>query len=111
MRRPQNRSFFTSDLFIQPGDSKPVNSDDMSGAMIELYRAAGIFAGEGPVRRTTRRLEKLGPETVFPMHGPCIDKATFPKYADAITGQEFAYTDRLCLAGRWLETQARKKKS
>ena len=42
------KSLFPSDLFIQPGDNKPVISDDLAMGMINLYRGAGIFAGEGP---------------------------------------------------------------
>lgn len=95
------KSLFTSDLFIQPGDNKPTVSDDLSESMIALYKAAGIFAGEDPVRRTTRRLVKMEPRMVFPMHGSCIDKSTFPKYVDAIMRNEFAYSD--VLLGQKLE--------
>ena len=36
-------SLFPSDLFIQPGDNKPVMSDNLSKDMINLYTGAGIF--------------------------------------------------------------------
>jgi flavorubredoxin len=49
------KSLFTSDLFIQPGNNKPVISEDISESMIILYRSAGIFASEKPVRNTTKR--------------------------------------------------------
>jgi len=89
------KSLFTSDLFIQPGNNKPVSSDDMSEAMLALYRAIGIFSSENPVRQSTRRLVKLDPSTVFLMHGSCFDRSMFRKYADAILKEEFAYNGKL----------------
>ena len=38
------KSLFTSDLFIQPGENKPIIAEDLSKSMINLYSAAGIFA-------------------------------------------------------------------
>ena len=72
------KSLFPSDLFIQPGDNKPVTSDDLSKDMINLYRGAGIFANEEPVRQTTKKLINLSPRMVFPMHCSCIDSSAFP---------------------------------
>lgn len=88
-------SLFSSDLFIQPGNNGPFLSQDMSDSMLALYKAVGIFASERPVRQTTRRLVKLDPKTVCPMHGSCIDKSTFSKYADAIFDEEFAYDGKI----------------
>ena len=51
------KSLFTSDLFIQPGNNKPIISEDISESMINLYRSAGIFASEKLVRNITKRLE------------------------------------------------------
>ena len=85
-------SLFPSDLFIQPGENKPVISDDLSEAMIGLYRAVGIFASEVPVRQTAKRLEKLKPEMVFPMHGSCIDGSQFGRYTEALMKNDFAYS-------------------
>jgi flavorubredoxin len=89
------KSLFPSDLFIQPGANKPVISDDLSQAMISLYRATGIFASEKPVRITTEQLVKLSPKIVFPMHGSCIDNSMFSKYTDAIMENDFAYSGML----------------
>ena len=89
------KSLFPSDLFIQPGENKPVISQDLSTGMLELYRAVGIFASEKPVRQTVQRLAKLGPEMVYPMHGSCFDGSMFPKYADALMKNEFAFSDKL----------------
>ena len=85
------KSLFPSDLFIQPGNNKAVIDDDLSESMISLYRGAGIFATEEPVRQTTKRLETLSPQMVFPMHGSCIDSSLFSKYTDAIMNHKFAY--------------------
>jgi flavorubredoxin len=96
------KSLFPSDLFIQPGDNKQVTSDDLSKDMVNLYRGAGIFASEEPVRQTTKRLVNLSPNMVFPMHGSCIDGSAFPKYTDAIMNSNFAYNGMLL--GQKLET-------
>jgi flavorubredoxin len=89
------KSLFPSDLFIQPGDNNPVISEDLSDAMIQLYRAIGIFGSEEPVRQTTRRIVKLEPKMVFPMHGSCLDSSMFSKYTDAVMNNEFAYSGNL----------------
>jgi flavorubredoxin len=89
------KSLFPSDLFAQPGVNKPVVSDDLSETMISLYRASGIFASEGPVRKTTERLVKLLPKMIFPMHGSCIDNSMFSKYTEATMKNEFAYSGML----------------
>lgn len=98
------KSPFPSDLFIQPGDNKPVISDDLSEQMIGLYRAAGIFAAEGPVRNTVKRLRKLNPAMVYPMHGSPFDGTLFPKYADALIENDFAFSGQLL--GRAIESNA-----
>ena len=59
------KSLFPSDLFIQPGNNKPVISDDLSGSMIDLYRGIGIFASEKPVREVTKRILRLSPKMVM----------------------------------------------
>jgi flavorubredoxin len=89
------KSLFPSDLFIQPGDNKPIISDDLSGDMLNLYRVTGIFASEEPVRQTTKRLADLSPRTIFPMHGSCIDGSVFSKYTDAIMNSNFSYIGTL----------------
>ena len=89
------KSLFSSDLFIQPGKNKPIASDDMSKAMLDVYTAIGMFSSENPVRQTTRRLVKLDPNMIYPMHGSCIERSMFPKYTDAIFTQQFAYCGKL----------------
>jgi flavorubredoxin len=89
------KSLFPSDLFIQPGNDKPIISNDLSDAMIQLYRAVGIFGSEEPVRQTTKRLVKLEPKITFPMHGSCIEASMFPSYTNAIMKNEFAYSGNI----------------
>ena len=96
------KSLFPSDLFIQPGDNKPVIADDLSENMINLYSSGGIFASEEPVRKTTKRLVNLSPNMVYPMHGLCIDSSIFSKYTEAIMNNNFAYNGTLL--GQKLET-------
>jgi flavorubredoxin len=95
MFEESTKSLFPSDLFIQPGNNKPVSSDDMSDSMIGLYRAVGIFASEQPVRQTVNRLVRLNPEMVYPMHGSCIDGSLFARYADALMKNDFAFSGLL----------------
>jgi flavorubredoxin len=89
------KSLFTSDLFIQLGDNKPILTEDLSDQMIQLYKAVGIFGSEEPVRQTTKRLVKLEPKITFPMHGSCIDATMFSSYTDAIMNNEFAYSGNI----------------
>lgn len=89
------KSLFPSDLFIQPGENNPVISEDLSEQMISLYNAAGIFASEIPVRKTAKRLEKLNPKMIYPMHGSAIDSSVFPRYVNALMENEFAYSGML----------------
>jgi flavorubredoxin len=89
------KSLFPSDLFIQPGDNQPVITDDLSENMINLYRSAGIFASEEPVRQTTKRLVNMSPKMVYPMHGSCMDSSIFSKFTDAIMKNNFAYSGML----------------
>src|SRR5919197_4325093 len=95
------KSLFPSDLFIQPGQHKPVISDDLSKDMIQLYNIAGIFASEEPVRKTVQKLVKLGPKLICPMHGSAFDSSVFPKYVDALMNERYAYSNKLL--GRELE--------
>ncbi|MGB6533191.1 MAG: hypothetical protein WBF33_34305 [Candidatus Nitrosopolaris sp.] len=89
------KSLFPSDLFMQPGINKPVVSDDLSEQMLALYRSSGIFASEEPVRNTVKRLIKLSPSMVYPMHGSCIDSSTFSMYTEAIFKNDFSYIGTL----------------
>jgi flavorubredoxin len=88
-------SLFPADLFIQPGDQPPVVTEDLSGAMCELYRQVGIFAHECPVRTAADRVASLPLNWIHAMHGGTLTGAVLPAYADALRQQEFAFCGRL----------------
>jgi flavorubredoxin len=92
------RSLFPSDLFIQPADQPPVVTENLSGPMVDLYRGAGIFAHELPIRQVVDRVEKLDLAWIHPMHGGSFQQAAFSNYAKALRENEFAY--RGLLLGR-----------
>jgi flavorubredoxin len=95
------KSLFPSDLFIQPGQHKPVTSEDLSKDMIQLYNITGIFASEEPVRRTVQKLVKMNPKLICPMHGSAFDSSVLSKYVDALMNEKYAYSSKLL--GRDLE--------
>jgi flavorubredoxin len=98
------RSLFPSDLFIQPGDLPPVLNEDLSAEMCALYRGAGIFAHEKPVRDVVDRLEALDPDWVHAMHGGTLTREIFPRYVEALRNERFAFEGTLL--GRPIEDQA-----
>ncbi len=89
------RSLFPSDLFIQPGDRPPVVTENLSVQMIDLYRAAGIFAHERPIRQVVDRVEKLDLAWFHPMHGGSFESSAFGNYATTLRENEFAYRGML----------------
>lgn len=97
-------SFFPSDLYIQPGDQPPVVTENLGAEMLALYRGAGIFASERPVREAVDRIEQLDPAWVNAMHGGTLTRASLPAYARALREGEFAYDG--VLLGRELRAAA-----
>jgi flavorubredoxin len=88
-------SLFPADLFIQPGEQPPVITEDLGGPMCELYRGAGIFAGERPVLTVVDRIEQLQPKWTHPMHGGSMTTPTLAKFIQALRTQPFTYDGRL----------------
>lgn len=86
---------FPADLFIQPGDVPPTSTEDMSGAMIQLYRTVGIMPSEDAVHRVLDRMERLPLRHVNPMHGSTIPASALSPYVRALREQPFAYAGRL----------------
>jgi hypothetical protein len=82
-------------LFIQPADQLPVVTENLSMPMLDLYRAAGIFAHELPIRQVIDRLQKMNLSWVHPMHGGSFEQDAFPNYARALRENEFAYRGML----------------
>ena len=84
-------SLFPSDLYLQPGDQPPVVTENLSDAMIEAYRGAGIFAHENPVRAVDQRIAALAPEWIHSMHGGSIAGESLRYFSQALQEKEFAY--------------------
>jgi flavorubredoxin len=84
-------SLFPADLFIQPGDQPPVVEEDLTQAMLGLYRASGIFAHEAPVRQVVDRLERLDPAWLHPMHGGSFTRQLARRFYRALHEEPFAY--------------------
>lgn len=89
------RSVFPSDLYIQPGDQPPVVTEDLGAEMCELYRGAGIFAHEEPVRKVVDRLDALQPQWMHAMHGGTIAAEAIPHFTRALREQPFAFEGTL----------------
>ncbi len=97
------KSLFPADLFLQPGEQPPIVTENLSGAMCEAYRQAGIFAHEEPVRQVVERIAQLDLEWVHAMHGGTLTRAALPDYVAALRTNEFAYGGMLL--GRELTNQ------
>jgi len=54
-----------------------------------------MIMSEKPVRITSKRLEKLSPKMIYPMHGSCVDDSIFSNYVDSIMKNDFAYSGKL----------------
>ncbi len=88
-------SLFPSDLYLQPGDQPPVVSENLSAAMLDVYRGIGIFAHENPVRTVVDRIEELDPTWIHAMHGGSLKGDALRYYNRALREEEFAYNGLL----------------
>jgi flavorubredoxin len=88
-------SLFPSDLYLQPGDQPPVVTENLSDAMIEVYRGVGIFAHENPVRAVADRIEQFAPDWIHSMHGGTIKGESLHYFTSALREREFAYNGML----------------
>ena len=69
-------SLFPADLFIQPGEQPPVVRENLGKEMCELYRERRHLRGRQAGARLRRRIEKLEPDWVHPMHGGSMRSET-----------------------------------
>jgi flavorubredoxin len=90
-----SRSLFPADLFVQPGDQPPIIKEDLTQAMLGLYRGSGIFAHENPVRQAVDRIEKLAPQWFHPMHGGSFSSELASRFYKALRDEPFAYSNVL----------------
>ncbi|MEO8440622.1 MAG: hypothetical protein ABI540_10430 [Spartobacteria bacterium] len=59
--------------------------------MLGLYRVAGFFVHEFPIRHVVERLEKLDLNWIHPMHGGSFQRESFPRYTRALRENELAF--------------------
>jgi flavorubredoxin len=77
-------SLFPADLFIQPGDQPPVIRENISSAMCELYRHAGIFAHGIPSAAWSIAWNELSPSGFTPCteeRSPARSSRASPKHS------------------------------
>jgi flavorubredoxin len=95
-------SLFPADLFIQPGDQPAIVKEDLGKEMCALYREVGIFASHEPVLQTVKRIEKMNPQWLHPMHGGSLPEEVIPRYINALRKENFAFEGKIF--GRELPT-------
>jgi flavorubredoxin len=88
-------SLFPADLFIQPGDQPAIITEDLTESMIGLYRGAGIFAHEAPVRIVVDRIAQLNPAWIHPMHGGSLRRDLAARFYHSLRHQSFAFNGTL----------------
>jgi flavorubredoxin len=89
------RGLFRADLFLQPGEQRPVIHENLGKEMCEVYRTVGIFGAREPVLQTVDRLEKLKCKWIHPMHGGSLTDEIAPRFIDALRMERFWYDGRV----------------
>jgi flavorubredoxin len=67
-----DRTLFTSDLFMQPGDREPITSEDRSAEIIDFCRFSGLFPSQKHLEKVLDRLEPLSVDTLACHHGSVL---------------------------------------
>lgn len=67
-----DRTLFTSDLFLQPGDREPVTSEDRSAEVVEFCRFSGLLPSQKHVEKVLDRIEPLAVDTIACHHGSVL---------------------------------------
>lgn len=67
-----DRTLFTSDLFMQPGDREPLTSEDRSAEIVEFCRFAGLLPSQRHLEAVLGRIEPLAVETIACHHGSVL---------------------------------------
>jgi hypothetical protein len=70
-------------------------SENLSAAMLDVYRGIGIFHHEDPVRTVVDRIEELDPTWIHAMHGGSLKGDALHYYNRALREEEFAYNGLL----------------
>jgi flavorubredoxin len=67
-----DRTLFTSDLFMQPGNREPITSEDRSAEIIAFCRFSGLLPSQKHLEKVLDRLEPLSVETLACHHGSIL---------------------------------------
>ena len=63
---------YSSDLFIQSGNDKPLTDEDLSERMVELYRRAGVMPSMKHIHSALDKMEGLDIRTIACHHGSVL---------------------------------------
>ena len=67
-----DRTLFTSDLFMQPGNREPITSEDRSAEMVEFCRFSGMLPSQRHLETALDRIEPLAVDTLACHHGSVL---------------------------------------
>lgn len=67
-----DRTLFTSDLFIQPGDREPITSEDRSAEVVDFCRFTGLLPSQKHLEVALSRIEPLATDTIACHHGSVL---------------------------------------
>jgi flavorubredoxin len=69
---PTDRTLFTSDLFLQPGDREPMTEEDRSMEVVQTARMVGGFPSQKLLEHALDRIEPLDVDTIACHHGSVL---------------------------------------
>ena len=81
-------TFFSSDLFIQPGHGKALTDEDLSEQMVDLYRRIGLMPSMAHIRAALEKMKDLEITTIACHHGSVLTGDLGPYYR-AMWEQDF----------------------
>jgi flavorubredoxin len=67
-----DKTLFTSDLFLQPGDREPVTTEDRAEEVVQSARMTGSFPSQKLLERALDRIERLDVDTIACHHGSVL---------------------------------------
>ncbi len=67
-----DRTLFSSDLFMQPGDREPIASEDRSAEVVDFCRFSGILPSQKHLSAALDRIELLNVQTLACHHGSVL---------------------------------------
>jgi len=81
-------TFFSSDLFIQPGHGKALTDEDLSEQMVDLYKRIGLMPSMAHIRAALEKMKDLEIKTIACHHGSVLTGDLGPYYR-AMWEQDF----------------------